>query len=119
MQSEAKEYQTLAASAPQVSGAVRARAEGRVRGLQEIAAAPAPPRLTIIGPRWDRATQSLRDFLQRNSAEFDWVTPDDPGAVSVSPEAIADQLFPILRLRDGSLLIVPSTLNCVTPHVIR
>jgi len=108
MRIEAKDFQTLAASAPQVSGAVRARAEGRVRGLQEIAAAPAPPRLTIIGPRWDQATQSLRDFLQRNSAEFDWVTPDDPGAVSVSPDAIADRRYPIVRLRDGSLLSDPS-----------
>src|SRR5437764_2638997 len=82
---EAKDFQTLAASAPQVSSEVRARAEGRVRGLQEIAAAPAPPRLTIVGPRWDRATQSLRDFLQRNSAPFDWVMPDDPSTTSVMP----------------------------------
>src|SRR5205807_1480835 len=50
MRIEAKDFQTLAASAPQVSGAVRARAEGRVRGLQEIAAAPAPPRLGLRRP---------------------------------------------------------------------
>src|SRR5256885_3574705 len=108
MRIEAKDFQTLAASAPQVSGAVRARAEGRVRGLQEIAAAPAPPRLTIVGPRWDRATQSLRDFLQRNSAPFDWVMPDDPSATSVSPGSATGRQYPVVRLRDGSLLSDPS-----------
>ena len=109
MRIDAKDFQTLAAFAPQVSNAVRARAEGRVRGLQEIAAAPAPPRLTIVGPRWDRATQSLRDFLQRNSAGFDWVMPDDPDGASVSPSSIGDPRYPLVRLPDGSLLSVPSS----------
>ena len=122
MRIEAKDFQTLTASAPQVSDAVRARAQGRVRGLQEIAAEPGPPRLTIIGPQWDQATQGLRDFLQRNSAEFDWVTPDDPAATSVSPDSIADRRYPIVRLPDSSLLSDPSNRDiaksiglCVTP----
>src|SRR5438309_3116470 len=64
-------------------------------------------------PEWTMFTSGttpvvVRDFLQRNSAEFDWVTPDDPAAVSVSPVAIADQRYPIVRLRDGSLLSDPS-----------
>jgi len=47
-------------------------------------------------------------FLQRNSAEFDWVTPDDPAAGSVRPTQSADRRYPIVRLRDGSLLSDPS-----------
>jgi thioredoxin reductase (NADPH) len=105
---EARDYQTLAASAPQVSGAVRARAQGRVQGLQEIAAAPAPPRLAVVGPQWDHITQGLRDFLQRNSAEFDWLAPDDPAALPDLPQAVHDRRYPIVRLRDGSLLHAPS-----------
>ena len=108
MRIEAKDFQILAASAPQVSSAVRARAEGRVRGLQEIAAAPASPRLTVIGPDRDRATKALRDFLQRNAAEFDWITPDDSAAPSVSHDGIAEGRHPVVRLRDGSLLRDPS-----------
>lgn len=109
MRIEAKDFQALAASAPQVTGAVRARAQGRVQGLQEIAAAPAPPRLTIVGPQWNRATQSLRDFLQRNSVAFEWIMPDDPAATSVSLDSIPNRRYPVVRLRDGSLLRDPSS----------
>jgi thioredoxin reductase (NADPH) len=101
MRIEGKDFHTLAAWAPQVSNAVRVRAQGRVQGLQEIAAAAPQPRLTVIGPQWDPATQCLRDFLERNSAEFDSVTPEEPGGM-------ADERYPIVRLRDGTLLREPS-----------
>ncbi len=101
MRIEAKDFQTLAAAAPQVFDAVRARAEGRVRGLQEIAATPAGPHLTVIGPQWDHRTQSLREFLQRNSAAFDWIPPDDATAT--------DARYPWVRLPDGSVLREPSS----------
>jgi thioredoxin reductase (NADPH) len=105
---EGKDFQTLATTAPQVSDAVRARAQQRVQGLQEIAAAPSLPRMTVIGSQWDPATQALRDFLQRNSAEFDWVTPDDPSMLARSLDSVTAPRYPIVRLRDGSDLREPS-----------
>jgi thioredoxin reductase (NADPH) len=111
MRIEARDFHIVAASAPQVSAVVGAAALERVGGLQDIAAAPSQPLLAVIGPQWDNATHELRDFLQRNSVEFDSITPEDP-AVS----------YPIVRLRDGTNLRDPSIRDiakaidlCVTP----
>lgn len=109
MRIEAKDFQTLTASAPNVFAAVGAAALDRVGGLQEIAAAPSQPRLTVIGPQWDNATHELRDFLQRNSVEFDWITPDDSAVSSLPLDSIANRRYPIVRLRDLTLLNDPST----------
>ena len=108
MRIESKDFQALASAAPKVSNAVRARAQERVQGLQAIAAAPSQPLVTVIGPQWDSPTQSLRDFLQRNSAEYDWVMPDDQTGVAGSADTRDDNRYPIVRLRDGSLLREPS-----------
>lgn len=104
---EARDFHTIAASAPNVSAAVGAAALDRVGGLQEIAAAPSQPLLAVIGPQWDNATHELREFLQRNSVEFDWIAPEDPPAASFSLDSIARCRYPIVRLRDGMLLSAP------------
>jgi thioredoxin reductase (NADPH) len=108
MRIEAKDFHAVAASAPKFAAAVEAAALDRVGGLQEIAAAPSQPLLAVIGPQWDEATYRLRDVLQRNSVEFDWLAPDDPATEAFSPDAIAGRRYPIVRLRDGSLLGDPS-----------
>ncbi|HYZ16017.1 MAG TPA: cyclic nucleotide-binding domain-containing protein [Candidatus Acidoferrum sp.] len=108
MRIEAKDFHTVGASAPKFSAAVGAAALDRVGGLQEIAAAPSQPLLAVVGPTWDNATHELRDFLQRNSVEFDWITPEDPAAARLSLDAIARRRYPLVRLRDGTLLSDPS-----------
>jgi thioredoxin reductase (NADPH) len=94
---EAKDFRAVAAAAPKIAAAVGAAAMQRVEGLQEIAAESERALVTVIGPKWNNATHELREFLLRNSVEFDWITPDDPA-----------QRAPAVRLRDGTLLRDPS-----------
>ncbi len=108
MQIEAKDFHAVAASAPQFSAAVEAAALDRVGGLHELAAAPSHPLVAVIGPQWDNATHELREVLQRNSVEFDWITPEDPAAAALSLNSIANRRYPIVRLRDGTVLSDPS-----------
>jgi thioredoxin reductase (NADPH) len=107
MKIELKEFRALSAVAPEVFEVVTALALERVEGLQEIAAAPAPPLLTVIAPRFDTHGHDLREFLQRNSVEFDWITPDDPAVEMLSLDAPAERQYPLVRLRDGRLLHAP------------
>ncbi|HZY98612.1 MAG TPA: FAD-dependent oxidoreductase [Candidatus Baltobacteraceae bacterium] len=93
---DTREFQVLAASAPNFSAAVTAAARERVGGLADIAAEPRVPPLAVIGPQFDNATHELREFLQRNSIEYDWLTPEAPG------------IYPQVRLRDGTLVDRPS-----------
>jgi thioredoxin reductase (NADPH) len=95
---EAREFQSVAILAPDLSAAVQAAALERVGGLQDIAAEPSQPFVTVIGPQFDNATHDLRDFLQRNSVDFDWIVPED--------EAGAE--YPTVRVRDGAELREPS-----------
>ncbi len=94
---EAKDFRVVAASAPKLAAALRTAALDRLEGLQEIADIPSLPPLAVIGPQWDNATQELREFLQRNSVESNG-SPDDPNR----------QRYPMVRLRDGTLLSEPS-----------
>ena len=92
------------------------------RVFESSANLPARSRLVVIGPQFDIATYSIREFLQRNSIEFDWFTPGDAAApqefASVEPGE-----YPAVRLRDGALLKNPSIRDiakandlCVTPQ---
>ena len=107
MRIEAKDFHAVAATAPSLAAAVEAAALERVEGLHEISAAQSQPLVAVFGPQWDNATYETRDFLQRNSVEFDWITPDDPAAASFSFNAIANPRYPMVRLRDGTLLADP------------
>jgi thioredoxin reductase (NADPH) len=110
MRVDARDFRVVAASAPKMAAAVEAAALERIEGLQQIAAAPTQPPLAIIGPQFDDATHELREFLQRNSVDFDCIEPDGPGN------------YPAVRLRDGTLLPGPSMRDiavaiglCVSP----
>jgi thioredoxin reductase (NADPH) len=97
MRIDAKDFHIVATSAPKFGALVEAAALERVAGLQEIAALPVEPHLTVIGPQWDNATHELREFLYRNSIEHDWLRPDDSSGD-----------YPVARLPDGTLLSNPS-----------
>ncbi len=94
MRIEAKDFHAVAAASPRFSATVTATALDRIEGLKDIAAEPSQPALAVIGPQWDNATHLVRDFLQRNSVEFDWIRGDNE--------------YPMVRLRDETLLIDPS-----------
>lgn len=92
---EPKDFQAVAAAAPEFSSAIGSLAMERVGGLQDLAAEP-PQRLAVIGEQWDGATHLLRDFLQRNAFDYDSIVPESSGR------------YPVVRLPDGTLLHQPS-----------
>jgi thioredoxin reductase (NADPH) len=103
---EPREYHTLAASSPVVSTRLGAAALDRIGGLQDVAAEPAAPEVVVIAPRWDPQSHELRDFLQRNQVPYSSVTPDDPSTPSVAHAGNGP--YPVVRLRDGSVVVAPS-----------
>jgi len=109
LQIDVKDYHVLAAAAPEISATLGAAALDRVEGLQDLAAEPSEPLLTLIGPQFDPGCHAVRQFLQRNSVEFDSLTPDDPAAAGFSLDAMpAGTCYPIVRLKDGTVLADPS-----------
>ncbi len=109
MQIQVKDYHAVASAAPEISATVGAAALDRVEGLQEIAAEPSKPELTVIGPQFDNACYLLREFLRRNSVDFDWFMPEDPAIASFPLDSLGpDRRYPIVRLNDGSLFCCPS-----------
>lgn len=101
-----REYLKLVAAVPAISARMGAAALDRIGGLQDIAAEPAAPELMVIAPRWDPLGHDLRDFLHRNQVPYSSVTPDDPTAASVASAATGP--YPVVRLRDGSVVVAPS-----------
>ncbi|MGA3036997.1 MAG: FAD-dependent oxidoreductase [Vulcanimicrobiaceae bacterium] len=100
MRIELKDFRALATAAPEIAASITTIAMERVEGLQELAAAPAHI-LAVIAPEYHAAGHDLREFLRRNSIEYDWTIPED----SVTTPT---QRFPIVRLPDGTLLGEPS-----------
>src|SRR5579872_2462951 len=96
-----RDFRALSGSSPQVVASVNALALERVEALGELAASPSLP-IAVIAPQWDEAGTVLREFLQRNSVEFDAIAPEDC------------QQFPLVRLRDGSVLVTPAIRDVAT-----
>jgi thioredoxin reductase (NADPH) len=106
MRVELQEYCALVAASKEVSQTVGALARERIGGLQTIAAEPHQPRVIVVGPRWDPATDNLRRFLARNQISFNWFAPD---ASELSrPETMPlDGNGPAVRLADGHVMFGP------------
>jgi thioredoxin reductase (NADPH) len=108
---EPHDYHGVAAVAPSVAKAVGALANHRMtgpRGLQGIAAEPPPPRVVIVGHRWDPACAQLRHFLERNQVSFLWLQLDAPDAVeqwggSLPPKGDC----PVIRVLGGKTVVRP------------
>ena len=83
MRIEPRDYHAVASLAPEVAQEVGKLASHRMsgtRGLQGIAAEPAPPRAMVVGRRLDAACSELRRFLDRNQIHFTWLKPDEADA---------------------------------------
>jgi thioredoxin reductase (NADPH) len=122
MRIDSKEFHVVATASPKFFRAVVSAALDRVEGLQEIAAESAQPPVTLIAPQYDNAGHEVREFLARSSVEFNWFTPEDPEIPTSSREAINGQKYPIVQLRDGTLLADPTARDiakaiglCVSP----
>jgi thioredoxin reductase (NADPH) len=122
MRIDSKEFHVVGTASPEFYKAVVSAALNRVEGLQELAAESAQPTVTLIAPQWDNAGHEVREFLERNSVQFDWFTPEDPDAPSLSRESSNGQRYPVALLRDGTSLVDPSARDiakaiglCVSP----
>jgi thioredoxin reductase (NADPH) len=94
---DVKDFHAIASAEPSISQTVGASALDRVEGLQELAAKDPVTELTVIAPEMDSASHALRQFLQRNSVEFDCDEPDD-----------STGSYPIVRLNDGTVMTAPT-----------
>ena len=111
MRIEPQDYHAVAAVAPKVAEEIGKLAGNRMsgsRGLQGLAAAPPPPRATILGRRWDLQCSELRRFLDRNQISFTWVAPDGDDAVGQwSAPLPPDGDLPVIRFIDGKTVVRP------------
>jgi thioredoxin reductase (NADPH) len=66
--------------------------------------------LRIIGSRFDRDTQRLREFAVRNRLVHVWVDVDDPRASAwLTATGIDEEVGPVVLLEGGRLLVNPSS----------
>ena len=105
---EVRDYHSVAAAAPDFAAAVAKAAIERLEDLQEIMAEPPRREIVVIGSQWDSTCHDLRNFLNRNHIEFDWLTPEDLRAVEALDRAGPDSPLPLVQLRDGQLLACPT-----------
>ena len=108
MRIDIQQYYAVAAASKDISLKVSALARERLGGLQNIAAEPHKPRVTLVGHRWDTTCGNLRRFLARNQISFNWVTPDVPELSTLLPgDCPPDSDFPVLRFADGQVVVRP------------
>jgi thioredoxin reductase (NADPH) len=110
MRLDIQQYYALVATAPEISSKVGTLARERIGGLQGIAAEVPTPRVTMFGKRWDPACADMRRFLARNQINFEWVPTDSPDLAKHWPgPRPPEDVCPILRMADGTLVSKPST----------
>ena len=108
---EPHDYHAVASVAPAVAQEIGKLASHRMsgsRGLQGLAAAPPPPRATVVGHRWDAQCSNLRRFLDRNQITFTWLTPDAPDAAEQWGGPLpTDSDLPVIRVVGGKTVVRP------------
>jgi thioredoxin reductase (NADPH) len=111
MRIEPHDYHAVAAVDPIVSKALGGLASLRMsgpRGLEGLAADAPPPRVLVVGQRFDPACAQLRHFLDRNQISFVWLQPDDPDSVAQWGGPLpAEGDCPAIRLVGGKTVVRP------------
>jgi thioredoxin reductase (NADPH) len=80
----------------------------RVGWLEATVTSAARPPL-VVGPRYDPASHTLRDFLERNFVETEWLDPtDEDERWQLPATAVGQQALPLLILPDDTVLSRPS-----------
>jgi len=108
---ELRDYEALAAAAPEVAKRVGDLANNRLagpRGLQARASAPTSFRAIVLGGRADASCAEVRRFLDRNQIPFRWLQPDVPADVEQWPGALpAEADLPAVRAVNGKTAVRP------------
>jgi thioredoxin reductase (NADPH) len=108
---ELRDYEALAATAPQIAERVGLMANNRLagpKGLQARASTPSVVRAVVLGRRRDAACAELRRFLDRNQIRFRWLQPDVPADVVHWADALpAEEDLPAIRIASGESLARP------------
>jgi thioredoxin reductase (NADPH) len=111
MRIEPRDYHEVAAVEPILAKGLGALASLRMTGtggLQALAAKPRPPRVILIGRRWDPACGQLRHFLDRNQISSLWLQPEAPDAAEEWGGALpAEDDWPVIRIVDGKTVVRP------------
>jgi thioredoxin reductase (NADPH) len=111
MRIEPHDYHSIAAQEPELVKAVGALAGNRMSGpggLSGIAAEPPPPRVIVVGDRWDAPCADLRRFLDRNQISFTWLQPDGDDAVEEWGGPLPPpEDRPAIRVIDGKTVVRP------------
>jgi len=111
MRVEPADYHALAAVHPEVAkevGSLAAHRMGGSRGLSGLAAEPPPPRVIVVGHRWDAGCTELRRFLDRNQVTFKWLTPETQDASEQWGGPLpAEEDWPAIRIVDGKTVVRP------------
>jgi thioredoxin reductase (NADPH) len=111
MRIEPHDYHAVAAVDPIVTKALGGLASLRMsgpRGLEGLAAEAPPPRVIVVGRRFDPACTQLRHFLDRNQISLLWLQPDDPEAVAQweGPLPVEGDC-PAIRVVGGKTVVLP------------
>ena len=102
MRIDVQEYYAVAAASKDFSEKISALARERLGGLQNLAAEPNKPRVTLVGHRWDATCGDLRRFLTGNQVSFNWVAPNAPELAARWPGSLPpDSKGPLLLFTDG------------------
>ena len=111
MRIEARNYHTVAATAPNVAQEVGRLAAHRMSGpagLQGLASDPVPARAIVLGERTDAACTQIRHFLDRNQVTFEWLTSE---ALNIDERwggpAPAPEDRPAVRVIGGKTVVRP------------
>jgi thioredoxin reductase (NADPH) len=111
MRVEPADYHALAAVQPEVAkevGRLAAHRMGGSQGLSGLAADPPPPRVIVVGHRWDARCTELRRFLDRNQVTFKWLTPETQDASEQWGGPLpAEDDWPAIRIVDGKTVVRP------------
>jgi thioredoxin reductase (NADPH) len=111
MRLDPHDYHAVAAAAPEVArevGRLAAHRMGGSRGLQGLAAEPAPARAIVVGERWDSDCTALRHFLDRNQVSFLWIRPESPDAPEQWGEPLPyEEDLPVIRVIGGKTVVRP------------
>ena len=109
MRIDVQEYYAVAAASKDFSEKISALARERLGGLQNLAAEPNKPRVTLVGHRWDATCGDLRRFLTGNQVSFNWVAPDAPELAARWPGPVPpDGSGPLLLFADGQAVDKPN-----------
>src|SRR5262245_25821092 len=108
---ELRDFQTAAATSPEIAEHVGALARDRLsgpKGLEARASAPAQIRAIVLGHRRDPSCAELMRFLDRNEIRFRWLQPDVPAdAEQWWGPVPRDSDLPAFRVVDGKTVVRP------------